>query len=122
MNMPQSSLEISTKLVNSIPVIDLRGELDIYTAPRLKGVLSDLVSQGNYQLLVNVAQVEMVDSAGLGVIIGGLKRCRERNGSLVLIAPAGRVLQSLEITRLNKILDISGTTEEGIKMLLGRTR
>ena len=47
-------------------VVDVEGEIDIYTAPRLRELLIDLASTNNYQLVVNLEKVEFVDSTGLG--------------------------------------------------------
>ncbi len=51
---------------DGIEVIDVRGQIDIYTAPRLRELLIDLVSKNNYQLIVNMDKVEFLDSTGLG--------------------------------------------------------
>ena len=59
-----------------IEVIDVGGEIDIYTAPRLRELLIDLASKNNYQLIVNMDKVGFLDSTGLGVLVGGLKRVR----------------------------------------------
>ena len=52
---------------DGIEVIDVQGEIDMYTAPRLRELLIDLVSQGHYQLVVNLDKVGFLDSTGLGV-------------------------------------------------------
>ena len=50
-------------------VIGVQGEIDIYTAPRLRELLIDLVSTGSYQLVVNLDKVGFLDSTGLGVLV-----------------------------------------------------
>jgi len=67
---------------DGIEVIDVQGEIDIYTAPRLRELLINLVSEGNYQLVVNLDKVGFLDSTGLGVLVGGLRRVRAHDGSL----------------------------------------
>jgi anti-sigma B factor antagonist len=69
---------------DGIEVIDVQGEIDIYTAPRLRELLIDLVSTGSYQLVVNLDKVGFLDSTGLGVLVGGLRRVRAHDGSLDL--------------------------------------
>ena len=51
---------------DGIEVIDVQGDIDMYTAPRLRELLIDLVSKNNYQLIVNMDKVEFLDSTGLG--------------------------------------------------------
>jgi anti-anti-sigma factor len=67
---------------DGIEVIDVQGEIDICTAPRLRELLINLVSKGSYQLVVNLDKVGFLDSTGLGVLVGGLRRVRAHDGSL----------------------------------------
>ena len=55
---------------DGVEVVDVEGEIDIYTAPRLHKLLIDLVSKNNYQLVVNLDKVGFLDSTGLGVLVG----------------------------------------------------
>ena len=66
---------------DGIEIVDVEGEIDVYTAPRLRELLIDLVNNGNYQIVVNMEKVEFLDSTGLGVLVGGLKRVRAHDGS-----------------------------------------
>src|ERR1039457_1315140 len=70
---------------DGIEVVDVEGEIDIYTAPRLRELLIDLAGKNNYQLIVNLEKVGFLDSTGLGVLAGGLKRVRPHDGSLDLV-------------------------------------
>ncbi len=49
---------------DGIEVLDVQGEIDIYTVPRLRELLIDLVSKGSYQLIVNLDKVGFLDSTG----------------------------------------------------------
>ena len=53
---------------DGIEVVDVEGEIDIYTAPRLRELLIDLAGKGSYQLVVNLEKVGFLDSTGLGVL------------------------------------------------------
>src|SRR5437899_2376616 len=55
-------LKLGHHAKDGIEVIDVRGEIDMYTAPRLRELLIDLVSQGSYQLVVNLDKVGFLDS------------------------------------------------------------
>lgn len=55
---------------DGIEVIDVGGEIDVYTAPRLRELLIDLVSKNNYHLVVNLEKVGFLDSTGLRVLVG----------------------------------------------------
>ena len=99
---------------DGIEVVDVEGEIDISTAPRLRDLLIDLVSQGNYQLIVNLDKVGFLDSTGLGVLVGGLKRVRAHDGSLDLICTRERILEILRITGLTKVFGIHETVDQAI--------
>jgi anti-sigma B factor antagonist len=105
---------------DGIEVIDVEGEIDIYTAPRLRELLIDLVSKNNYQLIVNLDKVEYLDSTGLGVLVGGLKRVRAHDGSLDLVCTQERILKIFRITGLTKVFGIHQTVNQAIAAKKGR--
>ena len=57
----------------------------MYTAPRLRELVIDLVGKGSYQLIVDLGKVGFLDSTGLGVLVGRLRRVRAHDGSLDLV-------------------------------------
>ena len=99
---------------DGIEVVDVGGEIDIYTAPRLRELLIDLVSKNNYQLIVNLDKVGFLDSTGLGVLVGGLKRVRPHDGSLDLVCTQERILKIFRITGLTKVFGIYRTVDQAI--------
>ena len=105
---------------DSIEVIDVQGEIDMYTAPRLRELLIDLVSKGNYQLVANLEKVGFLDSTGLGVLVGGLKRVRAHDGSLDLVCTQQRILKIFQITGLTEIFGIYATADQAIAATKGR--
>jgi anti-sigma B factor antagonist len=70
---------------DGIEVVDVEGEIDICTAPRLRGLLVDLASKNSYQLVINLDKAGFLDSTGLEVLAGGLNRVRAHDGSLDLV-------------------------------------
>ena len=99
---------------DGIEVIDVGGEIDIYTAPRLRELLIDMVSKNNYQLIVNMDKVEFLDSTGLGVLVGGLKRVRPHDGSLDLVCTQEPILKIFKITGLTKVFGIYQSVDQAI--------
>ena len=97
---------------DGLTVIDVEGEIDVYTAPKLREKLIDLVNKGKYHLLVDMEKVEFLDSTGLGVLVGGLKRVRAHDGSLHLICNQDRLLKIFRITGLAKVFTIHPSMEE----------
>src|SRR6201981_3433387 len=99
---------------DGIEVVDVEGEIDVYTAPRLRELLIELVNNGHYQLVVNMEKVEFLDSTGLGVLVGGLKRVLAHDGSLDLVCTQERILKIFRITGLTKVFGIHDTVDEAI--------
>lgn len=112
------NLKIETQSIDSrASRIDLEGEVDVYTAPQLKQQIISLLDSGVRHMTVDLSRVEYLDSTALGVLIGGLKRLRERDGTLDLICPNSRIRRIFEITGLDKIFDIYSTPEEAASKL-----
>ena len=99
---------------DGIEVVTVEGEIDIYTAGRLRELLIDLASKNNYQLIVNLEKVGFLDSTGLGVLVGGLKRVRPHDGSLDLVCTQERILKIFKITGLTKVFGIYQTVDQAI--------
>ena len=107
-------LKLDHHTKDGIEIVDVEGEIDVYTAPRLRELLIDLVNNGFYQLVVNMEKVEFLDSTGLGVLVGGLKRVRAHDGSLDLVCTQERILKIFRITGLTKVFGIHDTVDEAI--------
>jgi anti-sigma B factor antagonist len=99
---------------DGIEVVDVEGEIDVRTAPRLRELLIDLVSKDNYQLVVNLDRVEFLDSTGLGALVGGAKRAQARDGALDLVCTRERILKAFRITGLTKVFGIHKTVDQAI--------
>lgn len=114
-------LSLSTRTVAGHRVLDVGGEIDVYTAPQLRERLVALVEDGARQVVVDLSRVEFLDSTGLGVLVGAFKRLRNVGGDLSLVCPRERLLKIFRITGLDGVFTIhdsvgaatSGTGEAG---------
>lgn len=82
------------------------GEIDIYTAPKLKDALLRLTEKSNQTIMVDLKDVHYMDSTGLGVFISAIKSTKENNSHLKLINLQERVFRLFSITGLDEIMDI----------------
>lgn len=105
-------LKLDHRTEDGLTIVDVEGEIDVYTAPRLRELLIDLVNKGNFKLLVNMEKVDFLDSTGLGVLVGGLKRVRAHDGSLELVCTQERILKIFRITGLTKVFGIYASVDE----------
>src|SRR2546423_3286844 len=107
-------LDLKTDTVGDRTVVRVGGEIDVYTAPKLREQLIDLVAAGNYHLVVDMENVDFLDSTGLGVLVGGLKRVRAHDGSLELVCSQERILKIFRITGLTKVFPIHSSVDEAM--------
>ena len=110
------TLRIETKLrqQDNIPVLDVVGEIDIYTTPQFKEAVSEAIDQNNPAIVINMAQVTYMDSSGFGTLLSATKRLRPLDGALYLSGCNEAIQRMLQITRLNTIFGVYGTEEEAI--------
>lgn len=86
----------------------LKGEIDISTADELKRSLHKLVDEKNIDIRLNLEDLDYIDSTGLGVIIGILKRLRIENKEVYIEKPKNNVRKIFNITGLDKIFKLEG--------------
>lgn len=110
-------IEIEIKEKNNLKFFNLRGEIDVYTSPKLKEKVVEELEKKVENLVINLQEVSYIDSTGLGILIGALKRMKEREGNLYLIFSSPRLKRIFEITGLNKIFLIYESEEELLKFL-----
>lgn len=116
--MMNHGFTVMTRAIDAcMAVVELRGEMDVYSAPRAKDVMAGLLAQGICLLIIDLRQLEYIDSTGLGMLIGILRRVREQGGGIRLVAPHHRVRRLLEITRLTYSFTIEHTEQEAITSL-----
>ena len=104
-------LTLATNEVDGATIIAVGGEIDVYTAPKLRDKITELVSDGVYDIIVDMEAVEFLDSTGLGVLVGGLKKVRAHDGSLQLICTQDRLLKIFRITGLAKVFVIHDSAD-----------
>ncbi len=102
-------LTLVTREEDGATIIAVEGEIDVYTAPKLRDKITELVGDGVYHLVIDMEKVEFLDSTGLGVLVGGLKKVRAHDGSLELICSQERLLKIFRITGLAKVFTIHGS-------------
>jgi anti-sigma B factor antagonist len=107
-------LSLETRTEGDRTIVVVGGEIDVYTAPKLREQLIDLVGAGQYHIVVDMEGVEFLDSTGLGVLVGGLKRVRAHEGSLRLVCTQERILKIFRITGLTKVFPIHASVEEAV--------
>jgi anti-sigma B factor antagonist len=107
-------LRIDVREQDGWSVVDVAGEIDVATAPRLREQVISLIGDGRYRIVVDMAGVDFIDSTGLGVLISGLKRTRTHDGDFVLVCTEPRILKVFEITGLTAVFSVHDTVEDAV--------
>jgi anti-sigma B factor antagonist len=94
-----------------VAVLAVSGEVDVATVPRLREQLHGLVASGTPRIVVNLDAVDFLDSTGLGVLVGALKRVRNNGGELALVCTSPRIRKVFEVTGLTKVFSLYDTVD-----------
>lgn len=108
------NLSLSIREEGECTVVVVGGEIDVFTAPKLREQLIDMVSRGHHHLVLDMDGVEFLDSTGLGVLVGGLKRVRAHDGTLRLVCRQEQTLKLFRMTGLIKIFAIYSSVDAAI--------
>jgi anti-sigma B factor antagonist len=95
-------------------VIELGGEVDLYTAPEFKERLVELIESGKTKIVVDLSDATFIDSTTLGVLVGGVKRLRPAGGSLALVCSDQNITKIFEITGLDRVFPIHETRDQAL--------
>lgn len=104
-------------LTETITLVTSAPELDVYSASSMREVLVDLVDLGRYFLVVDLTGVDFLDSSGLAVLVGGLRRVRIHSGARVFVARSDRVFQQLRLKGLGKVFPTFPTANRAVEFL-----
>jgi len=105
-------LVLGSRSENGWAVLEVQGEVDLYTSPQLRDAILRFTEEGENRIVIDLNNVSFMDSSGLGVLVAGLKRARERGGELALAYGEGSVQKVLGITGLDKVFPTHGSVGE----------
>jgi anti-sigma B factor antagonist len=91
------------------------GELDAFTVSQFRQALAEMAS--SHRLIIDMSGVPFVDSAGLGALIGGIRRARELGGDVAVACNRPTLTRLLRTTGFDRIVTVTETVEEAIKAL-----
>ena len=105
-------MQISTTPGSDRFIITVSGEVDLATSPELDTAIIAAIESGTSSVAIDLTDVSFMDSSGLGVIVRGLKRCREADKDLDLVITNERVLKVFGITGLDQVIPIHDSIED----------
>ncbi len=98
-------------------LLELTGELDAASAPALRERLAEVATRGKGPLVIDLSELNFIDSTGLSVLINAKRRLSRRGRGFALVCPAGHVRRILEVTQLLDTLDCHASREEALGAL-----
>lgn len=97
-------------------VVSVSGEVDIYTASELRADLYAALDSSTGSLIVDLSEVGFIDSTGLGVLIGLLRRSNEKERPLALVIPGTNIARIFALTGLDKVFTIVKSRAEAWRL------
>lgn len=105
------ALTIETRHGPGYAIVTLAGEIDIFTATRLRERLFELAATGR-PLVADLDQVSFIDSAGLSALVGTVKRAEAHGGSLHVVCAPPKIRKAFRLTGLNSRIPLALTLNE----------
>lgn len=107
-------MELHSRTVNTVTVLDLSGRFDAHTASNVAAALEKVASAAPAKVVINLGDVNFMDSTALATLVQGMKRCRQAGGDLCLCRLQPQVRIIFELTRLDKAFDIYPSEAEAL--------
>lgn len=114
-------MDIRVSETLDLVTVSLKGRLDFANSAQLKEEILRHVSNGKKKLIINLAQVDFINSSGLGTLVSILKEVRVAKGRLVLSNLATYVEEIFEITQLSHIFEIFASEADAQEAFLSQT-
>ncbi len=109
------SMKISTRQVDGVAILDMSGRITLGEGSvQLRDAVRDLLSKGQKHILLNLADVNYIDSSGIGELVSAFTTMRNQGGELKLLKLTKKVHDLLQITKLVTVFDIKDDEAEAI--------
>ena len=106
----------SVRNVGDVTVVDINGRIVLGDeSAALRHLIAELLSKGDRKIVLNLANVNYVDSSGLGALVSSFATVRRQGGELKLVKLPDKVDDLMEVTRLYTVFDIADNEEEAIR-------
>ncbi len=105
-------MTIDDRIDGDRAVLTVSGEVDVYTAPTLREHILTAISDGASTVVVDLSSVAFMDSTGLGVLVGALKRLRQQDGNLHVVCDSEPVLKIFRVTGLMDVFGVVASLDE----------
>ncbi|MDT4939105.1 MAG: anti-sigma factor antagonist [Pseudonocardiales bacterium] len=105
---------VAQQTVEGVPVVTVRGEIDVYSAPALKDALIELLAPEIPAVVVDLTEVGFLDSTGLGALVAARTSATDSDARLPIVSDRDRILKLFRITGLDAIFEIYPSVEAAV--------
>ena len=109
-----SDFQVNRKDLDEVSVVYLDGYLDAHTAPDFEKALQELVDENRIRIVVNLADLTYISSAGLGVFMGFIEDIRGKGGDIKLAEPTEKVFRVFDLLGFPVLYEIFQKESEAI--------
>ncbi len=103
-----------TQLTDSIPLLDISGQLDAQNFEQLEKVFDSYFNKGVYNIVADISQLTYISSAGAGVFIGAAGRAQANEGNIVLVNPQDNVQEIFDLLGICHIFPVIDTQQKAL--------
>ena len=108
-------MKATVRQVGPVSVVDISGKITIGEGDVvLRERVSELLDGGQAKILLNLEKVKYMDSAGIGELVACYKRAKEKDGSVKLLNPSGKVYDLLQLTKLEEVFETFKDEKEAL--------
>ncbi len=108
-------MDLIRREVDSIPIIDVIGEVDLYNTKELKDLIDQLIKEGKYQIIINLEKVPFMDSSGIGTLVTSMYKLKKYHGNLKILKIVGSVAKVFKMTGMDAHLEIYENEEDAVR-------
>lgn len=112
-------LEIELRDIAGTKVLDVAGEIDVYTATQFREAVNEIIAGGQKHLVIDMKAVTYMDSSGFGALLSATRRVRPEGGTINLVKCNTSIDRILKITKLNTVFATFDNLEDAIKATAG---
>jgi anti-sigma B factor antagonist len=108
------NLVLSTSQQRTSTVLNVAGDIDVYSAPQLRAALAEVIGGDATGVVLDLEGTDFIDSSALGVLVGANKQLESRHATLKLVCTKPHLLKVFEITKLSQVIAIYATVEAAV--------
>src|SRR5262249_24520822 len=109
-------MKSSTRQVDGVTIVDLSGRITLGEGSIiLRDTVRELIGKGNKKILLNLGDVNYIDSSGIGELVSSFTRVRNQGGELKLLSLTKKVHDLLQITKLYTVFDVKDDETAAVK-------